>query len=578
MEVKFEALIGGLVLPDALHWDHETQNLYFVDTNDRSIYRYTPSTKIYAKATLGLNNITVIIPLQGQRDKFLITHGNKLSVISWDGKSDRVSSIEPVAALDGAADGSYIWCDGKVDPRGKFWAGAMIVGSRGGFAEKTGTLYNLETDKRIKRHFNSLTIPNGLAWNQVTKKFYFIDSPTRRIEEFDYDAENSIITNRTRLFTFDDHDIPGAPDGMTIDIEGNLWVTCFGGGMVIKIDPTKRESLLEQIRLPAGQANSYCILQNLCTVILTTAETMLKIECINDDRTQLGESPFWDENSQSIYFVDIYGKSVYHYTPATKRYVKAVIGEKRVSFIIPIEDKENKFLIGYGNELAILSWDGVSNKIEGLETVVALQNTDDKNHVFNDGKADPWGRIWAGIYLLKPSGGLDVKENQGTLFALKSDKTLGVLTSGVTLSNGLTWNDDLKKFYYIDTMAGEVYQFDYKDSQISNQRTIFEFSEVGIDGGPDGMTIDSDGNLWIACFGGSKIIQIDPKKPNTLLKTIDMPVKQVTCVEFGGLNYEDLYVTTGSIPLGGTPAPEGGWTYKITGLGVRGVPARKVKL
>lgn len=53
MAVQFEALIGGLVLPDALHWDQETQNLYFVDTNDRSIYRYTPSTKIYAKATLG---------------------------------------------------------------------------------------------------------------------------------------------------------------------------------------------------------------------------------------------------------------------------------------------------------------------------------------------------------------------------------------------------------------------------------------------------------------------------------------------------------------------------------------------
>ncbi|KAK9743825.1 SMP-30/Gluconolactonase/LRE-like region [Popillia japonica] len=299
------------------------------------------------------------------------------------------------------------------------------------------------------------------------------------------------------------------------------------------------------------------------------AKNMLTIERINDDRTQLGESPFWDENSQSVFFVDIYGKSVYRYTPATKTYVKAVVGEKRVSFIIPIEGKQNNFLIGYGNELAILNWDGVSNKIGGLETVTALQNTKDKDHVFNDGKADPSGRIWAGIYLLKPTGGLDVKENQGTLFALKSDKTLGVLTSGVTLSNGLTWNEKLKKFYYIDTMAGEVYQFDYKDTQISNQRTIFEFSKVGVDGGPDGMTIDSD---------GSKIIQIDPTKPNTLLKTIDMPVKQVTCVEFAGPNYEDLYVTTGSIPLGDTPAPEGGWTYKITGLGVRGVPARKVKL
>ncbi|KAK9743827.1 SMP-30/Gluconolactonase/LRE-like region [Popillia japonica] len=298
MAVQFEALIGGLVLPDALHWDQETQNLYFVDTNDRSvlpdalhwdqetqnlyfvdtndrsIYRYTPSTKIYAKATLGLHNVTVIIPVQGQHDKFLITHGNKLSVITWDGKSEKVLSIEPVAALEGAEDGSYIWCDGKVDPRGKFWAGAMIVGNRGGFAEKTGTLYNLEADKRIKRHFNSLTIPNGLTWNKVTKKFYFIDSPTRRIgEEFDYDAENSIITNRTRLFTFDDHDIPGAPDGMTIDTEGNLWVTCFGGGMVIKVDPTKRESLLEQIRLPAEQVSSVTFGgRNLDEIYIATAK------------------------------------------------------------------------------------------------------------------------------------------------------------------------------------------------------------------------------------------------------------------------------------------------------------------
>ncbi|GJQ86434.1 hypothetical protein Trydic_g10341 [Trypoxylus dichotomus] len=256
MEVQIEALIGSLVLPDAIHWDQDTQNLYFVDTNDRSIHRYTPSTKIYAKATLGLNNVTVIIPVQGQRDKFLITHGNKLSVITWDGKSEKVLGIETLTALDNPENGSYIWCDGKADPQGKFWAGAMIVGARGGFAEKTGTLYNLEEDKRIKRHFNSLTIPNGLTWNKVTKKFYFIDSPTRRIEEFDYDAENRIITNRTRLFTFDDHDIPGAPDGITIDIDGNLWVTCFGGGMVIKVDPTKRECLLEQIRLPADQISS----------------------------------------------------------------------------------------------------------------------------------------------------------------------------------------------------------------------------------------------------------------------------------------------------------------------------------
>lgn len=72
---------------------------------------------------IALNNVTVIIPVRGQNNKFLITHGNKLSVIRWDGQSERVSSSELVASLDDPDTGSYIWCDGKADPDGKFWAG-----------------------------------------------------------------------------------------------------------------------------------------------------------------------------------------------------------------------------------------------------------------------------------------------------------------------------------------------------------------------------------------------------------------------------------------------------------------------
>ena len=59
--------------------------------------------------------------------------------------------------------------------------------------------------------------------------------------------------NRTRIFTFDDHSVPGAPDGMTIDTDGNLWIACFSGGRIIKIDPRKPETLLQTIKLPAHQ-------------------------------------------------------------------------------------------------------------------------------------------------------------------------------------------------------------------------------------------------------------------------------------------------------------------------------------
>lgn len=151
-----------------------------------------------------------------------------------------------------------------------------------------------------------------------------------------------------------------------------------------------------------------------------------------------------------------------------------------------------------------------------------------------------------GIFRSHTSVGFSPKDQAGTLYALKSDKTLSGLTSGITLTNGLTWNEKINKFYYIDTFAGEVYEFDSQDSQIctfkihkyerryvhtifllANKKVIFNFRESGVEGGPDGMTIDTDGNLWVACFGGARIIKIDPTKPNTVLQTINMPVSQV---------------------------------------------------
>lgn len=98
---------------------------------------------------------------------------------------------------------------------------------------------------------------------------------------------------------------------------------------------------------------------------------------------------------------------------------------------------------------------------------------------------------------------------------------------------------------------------------------------------PDGMTIDSDGNLWIALFQGKHVIKIDPRKPETLLEKIELPAELVTCPAFGGENLDTLYVTTASIEFGNKKydSKDDGVTFKISGTGARGASApHKFKL
>lgn len=121
---------------------------------------------------------------------------------------------------------------------------------------------------------------------------------------------------------------------------------------------------------------------------------------------------------------------------------------------------------------------------------------------------------------------------------------------GITLSNGLAWDDHLNKFYYIDSFASTIDAFDFDNTNgticryihififnyniafycfLANRTTVFTVrkEKTIFKGLPDGMTIDIDGNLWVALFGLSKVIKIDPRKPETLLQTIDIPAKQV---------------------------------------------------
>lgn len=130
-------------------------------------------------------------------------------------------------------------------------------------------------------------------------------------------------------------------------------------------------------------------------------------------------------------------------------------------------------------------------------------------------------------------------------------------------------------------MYGNKYQdsLNVRKFVVANREVIFILAKHSIPGVPDGQAIDTDGNLWVAVFGGGRVIKIDPRTPETILDTIYFPAKQITSVAFGGSNLDELYVTSANIVSEDYErGTEGGILYRVTGIGVKGHAGKKVSL
>jgi sugar lactone lactonase YvrE len=166
--------------------------------------------------------------------------------------------------------------DGKCDPAGRFWVGSM---SDKGEAER-GSLYTLEKNGKISKKLDRLSISNGLAWDIGSKKFYHIDSLTSKIVVYDYCNESGNISNGTSIIDIDGR--LGAPDGMTIDEEGMLWVAHWNGGRVTRWNP-KTAKKLQELFLPVSKVTS-CTFggENLEDLYITTARIGLTDQEISE--------------------------------------------------------------------------------------------------------------------------------------------------------------------------------------------------------------------------------------------------------------------------------------------------------
>jgi sugar lactone lactonase YvrE len=164
--------------------------------------------------------------------------------------------------------------DGKCDPRGRFLVGTMDMGEK----YPNGSLYSFNGEA-VTRLLNGVTISNGLTWSPDYKTFYYIDTPTRTVRAFDYDLETGGIANPRDAVRVPES--LGWPDGMTSDLQGNLWIAMWGGAQVTKWDPASGQ-LLERTPLPAKNVSS-CVFggKNMNELYVTSARVGLDEAALN---------------------------------------------------------------------------------------------------------------------------------------------------------------------------------------------------------------------------------------------------------------------------------------------------------
>jgi sugar lactone lactonase YvrE len=303
----------------------------------------------------------------------------------------------------------------------------------------------------------------------------------------------------------------------------------------------------------------------ICLVFFNGFKTTddIKAQIVLDAKAKLGEGSIWHPKENKLYWVDIEGKSLHIYDPVTNKDKEFALGS-RVGTVVPIES---------GGALVALQ-SGI-HKIDtktGKLTFISNPLPDTVNLRFNDGKCDPAGRFWIGTLAM------DSRRRGAVLWRMDKDKSLHLMLDSVSISNGIVWTADRKAMYYNDTPTGTIQGFDYDDKtgEISNRRVVVRIARGG--GSPDGMTIDADGNLWVALWGSGSVGKFDPRT-GQLLQKIIVPAPNVSSCAFGGKNLETLYITTARAWVSEEKLKEfplSGGLFAVK-PGVRGVPAEFYK-
>lgn len=241
----------------------------------------------------------------------------------------------------------------------------------------------------------------------------------------------------------------------------------------------------------------------------------------------LGEGPVWNEDEQALYWVDIMSGRFHRLDLGTRQ---------QTSFTVGVPVCVLAFRQRGGIVMAVRDGFAFWNAQEGTPEYIVrpLEHLTDVR--FNDGSVDSAGRFWAGS--MSMSGDM----NSGTLYRLDPDGSLHVMATGFAISNGIGWSPDSTIMYQTDSPRRVIYAYDFDaaSGSISNRRPFVQLASDAPQ--PDGLTVDADGYVWSAHWGGACVVRYTPE--GAVDRTIHVPAPHTSACCFGGPTLSDLYITT----------------------------------
>ncbi|KAK5086724.1 hypothetical protein LTS08_007138 [Lithohypha guttulata] len=294
----------------------------------------------------------------------------------------------------------------------------------------------------------------------------------------------------------------------------------------------------------------------------------------------LGEAPIYRASDSTLHWVDCLSE------PAELHILKVNPDDgdaEGVPRILRLEDSVTVafFRKGHPGSYICAYYQGVAFLDENtgkLDVVKEIIPTADRDLLrFNDGGVDARGRFWLaeidkkamayGPNKLPSSYG----KPKGRLWRYDPDGSLYQMEDGIVCGNGLAWSPDNKTMYFNDSVAMMVfaYDFDVESGNISNKRLLIDRRSSY--GEPDGMVVDTEGNLWIAVFDSHRVMVFSPQGEH--LKDIVFTANNMACTTWGGKEFDVLYIATGrDRSVIAKVDDEGGHMFRYRPKGYRGYP------
>jgi L-arabinonolactonase len=256
-------------------------------------------------------------------------------------------------------------------------------------------------------------------------------------------------------------------------------------------------------------------------------------EIVVDGKNELGEGVVWSSAHGEVQWTDIFGRRFWTYSPSDGA-ARSVALPDRLACFAPLGG--TSLLAGFAGGLEVFDLKS------GARRPIAAIEPDRPTTRVNDGKLDRRGRLVFGTMDEAPSGARPI----GQVYAYEGGTSPRALVSGVRIANSIAFSPDGRRMYFADTPTKIIrcYDYDLDSGDLSGERT---FATVEGPGFPDGSTVDADGCLWNAEWGGGRVVRYTPD--GRVDRAVALPCSQVTCCAFGGARLDRLYVTTARIGL-----------------------------